>query len=295
MMQLTDEQLLELLRSRLSQKRSTLSEVEMFRQLETLGSKLKESEELKSHFLSNIRNEVNNPMASLLGISRTLLNADKLERQQITRYAYLVHNELFNLDFQMKNIFAAAEIEAGEMKPQASLTDVQQLIGQVQEMLKFKADRKRVVIDCSFAPTGLLLFETDPNMVHLIVMNLLANAIEFSRDGGNVHLLITISDQDMVVSVRDSGMGISSLNQDKIFQRFKQLDEGSTKHHGGHGLGLAIIKELVDLLQGDLQIHSEPGVGSQFTVSIPTLPSSGYMRAKSEGWNEFMFGSDIVL
>lgn len=294
-MYLSDEELIDLLQSRLKQKKNTLTEVAMFRELEALSAKLKQSEQMKSHFLSNIRNEINNPVASVLGLSKAMLQSDNLDREQRQRYAFLIHNEIFNLDFQMKNIFAAAEIEASEMKVQPSFVDIKKLIGQVHEALAFKIDKKRIDLQISMECSDLA-FCTDPYMVHLVALNLLSNAIEFSLEGGRVNLEVIVSDEHLHLKIQDYGVGIDEQDHKKIFERFTQLDQGSTKIHAGQGLGLSITKEVVETMQGTLKLKSALGDGCEFVVFLPALRLPGYGAPDtSESFNEFLFGNDLVF
>lgn len=267
----------------------------MFREMENLSARLKRSEQMKSNFLSNIRNELNNPIASVLGLSRALLNVERLDARQIERYAFLIHHEVFNLDFQMKNIFAAAEIEASEMKIHPAIVDVRQLLRQLEQTLSFKTIKKRISIQTTFSSSETL-FCIDSYMLHLMMHNLLSNAIEFSQEEGIVSVTIGIDERQLKITVKDQGDGIDREDQKRIFERFSQLDEGSMKRHGGHGLGLAIVSEVIEMLSGTLEVCSEKGQGSEFTLTIPVLGVAAFSETtKSEDWNEFLFGNDNVL
>lgn len=293
-MNISDEKLLELLQQRLNQKRNTLSEAQMFRQLEVLSEKLKRSEQLKTHFLSNIRNEITNPVSAVLGLSKTLLAGQSLNRKQIQRYAFLIHNEIFNLDFQMNNIFAAAEIEAGDLTVKPSYLDIKRMIEEVVSTLAFKAQKKNVTINTSIQPEATL-FCTDAYMIHLILINLVSNAIEFSEDNSVSTIDAKLNDDVLLLRVTDYGSGIPVNDQQKIFERFVQLDHGSTKHHSGQGLGLSVVKELVELINGELLLDSCPGQGSEFTVTLPSLQSLNSGASTSASWNEILFGNSTVL
>jgi signal transduction histidine kinase len=218
-----------------------------------------------------------------------------LDPQQVSRYAFLIHNEVFNLDFQMKNIFAAAEIEAGAMRPHPTFVDLSRLIGEVCDSLSFKVEKKRIDLDVK-QQGNESMFCSDAYMIHLIILNLLANAIEFSLEGGRVEIDIVASEEYLNVKIRDYGLGIDENDHKKIFERFTQLDQGSTKIHAGQGLGLSIAKELVETMGGTVALKSAIGDGSEFAVFLPALVLPGYKSADiSENWNEFLFGNDVVL
>jgi signal transduction histidine kinase len=294
-MKLSDEQLLLMLRNRLSQKKSDDNgEHKMFMELQAVSNKLKQSEQLKSNFLSNIRNEINNPISSVLGLSKLMLSAGQNDKDQMKRHAFLIHNEIFQLDFQMRNIFAAAEIEAGEKSVEPTRVDVRKLIDETVEAIKFKADQKSIDIITSYQTDELDIY-TDGYMLSMIMMNLFTNAIEYSFNENEVIITaVTVGDK-LIVSVKDNGMGIDRSDQPKIFERFYQLEGGTTKQHTGHGLGLSVTKELIECLSGSLSVKSAKGKGSIFSVSIPSLERKQFTPTRSENWNEFLFNNHQAL
>jgi signal transduction histidine kinase len=293
-MKLTDEELIALLENRLKEKNAATGERELLREIETLSNKLKQSEQLKSNFLSNIRNEINNPVSSVLGLSKSLMDSNEFDQKQLKHYSYLIHNEIFNLDFQMQNIFAAAEIEAGEMTLVPVQVDVNKLVLNCVESLKFKARQKEIHVATSFSADDIL-FCTDAAMLHLIVMNLISNSIEYSSADSEVKVAVLNNEDRLKISVKDHGLGIDKGDQPKIFERFYQLDYGSTKKHGGQGLGLSVTKELAEVLRGCLSVKSAKGRGSIFSITIPSLKDQRVTSANVENWNEFFFGNDAVM
>ncbi|KJR41266.1 ATP-binding region, ATPase-like domain protein [Candidatus Magnetoovum chiemensis] len=208
----------------------------------------------------------------------------------------MIFTESFNLDFQLRNIFATAEIEAGETDLSISNLDIISLILNSIDSFKHQADEKKVEIlflyDWLEGSDKELYFRTDPEKFRLIVNNILANAIEFSNEDGEVQIKLW-KDSDMLnISVEDSGIGMDPKDHDIIFDRFKQIDEGSTKKHKGHGLGLSIVKALTDLLNANIDVKSEKGKGSVFTVTLPELEGNTSTDVFSSDGNEFLFEED---
>ena len=139
---LSDDTLLEILRSRLLDYKAALDELERLNvELRTTNNKLEESEALKSHFISNITNEIVNPFASILGLSKTILSVDKEDWKRVISMISLIHSEAFNLDFQFKNIFVAAKIEAGELVPEIANVEIICLINSTIDSLDRKSTR----------------------------------------------------------------------------------------------------------------------------------------------------------
>lgn len=287
----TDGELLDELRFRLEQSKRSLDDLTVVnRKLVELNHKLEESEALKSNFLSNIRNEINNPLNSIIGLAGQL--GSIVRRPEVTELVSLISLEATNLDFQLRNIFAAAELEAGDSFPEIEHVELVSVVQGVLNNLAVFAKEKQV--ELKFACDSLdenqqFYFPTDAQHFQLIVANLVANGIEFNHPGGYVELLLTLQDQMLFLSVTDGGIGIAKDNLKRIMDRFTQLDSGPTRSHPGHGLGLSVVKSLLDLLQGELKVESEPGKGSTFTVTIPQAEYAEDGVTFAEGGNLFLF------
>lgn len=268
---ITDIQLIDELKARLEAKNRAFSDLErLARRLEDVNGKLIESEKLKSNFLSNIRNEINNPLTVILSMCELILtDGADLDKDTLIKTVRTVHRESFSLDFQLRNIFAAAELEAGESAPSITAVDVGSLVRSVSDGFRNRAMDKglgvevRIAQDLDGAP-----FMTDHDKLERVVANLLANAIEYSGDGGRVEVSVTRIGKKLAISVADMGVGIDVKHHEIIFERFRQLDTGVTKPHPGHGLGLSITKEVLRLLDGTVNVESEKGAGSCFTVTL---------------------------
>lgn len=292
---LTDEELIHELKQRFELNKKSLAELkELNTELKLVNKKLEESEALKTHFISNITNEIINPFTSILGLSKAILSVDKENWKKVISMVALIHSEAFNLDFQLKNIFVAAKIEAGDIYPEILRVDVNNLLESVIESFKFEMRKKKLNVQFTFN-TGEkgekdCIFKTDPEKLKLIVANLLSNAINFSLESGIIEILVTREANTLSITVRDHGIGISKENQKIIFDRFKRVDSGINSLNRGHGLGLSINKAVLDMLNGKISIESELGNGASFTISIPESeePIEGF----ASDANETFFESD---
>lgn len=274
MSDLTDKELIEELKKRFENNKQTLKEVqELNDELKEVNRKLEDSEALKSHFISNITNEIINPFASILALSKNILSVEKENWKKVISMVSLIYSEAFNLDFQLRNIFVAAKLEAGEIFPEILNVDIKHLIESVIESFKYECKKKKLAIDFQFnietEHDKPFFFKTDPEKLRLILSNLISNAVKFSYEGKNIEINTRIEENTMLITVKDYGTGISVENQKIIFDRFKRLDSGINSIHRGHGLGLSINKALLDLLNGSIDIQSDIGEGASFTISIP--------------------------
>lgn len=290
MQTLLDLELIEELRQRLEAKDRAYSELAaVTAKLEELNRKLVESEELKSSFLSNIRNEINNPLTSVLTMSELIISGEELpDADTLKSIAGLIHKDSFSLNFQLRNVFAAAELEAGEAEPSSTNTDVGSVLNDSISSLARNASDKgvRVAFDIS-EELKTAPFRTDAEKLHRIFLNLLANAIEYSNEGGEVKASVWLDSGKLLLTVRDFGAGIDKKDHRVIFERFRQLDSGATKRHAGHGLGLSIVKASVELLGGAISVESSAGKGALFTVVLPESEASGAGDFLSDGTEFF--------
>jgi signal transduction histidine kinase len=264
----------------------------LLNELALVNNKLVESEKLKSQFLSNIRNEINNPLTSILGLAQIISNGGQKE-EDLKRVGQLIYQEAFILDFQLRNIFVAAELESGLLFPEASRVNVEQLVSQVLNEFGHLIKKKEIDIKVTIDVQDKNFF-CDGEKIHMVLINLLSNAIEYSNIGGKLLLTISTDREKLTASIQDFGLGIDANDHQAIFDRFKQLDAGTTKTHQGHGLGLSVTRELVDLLGGTIDIESELSSGSKFTVQLPRFEQPENIDA-TFGGNEFLFEADEEL
>ena len=269
-MNLTDDALIQVLSKRFAQSRKAFSDLSVVnRKLTEMNRRLEQSESLKSNFLSNIRNEINNPLNGIIGLANELLSINH-GNDEMSTVASMICSEANTLDFQMRNIFMAAELEAGVVDPHIATTNVTTIVNEVADSFRHNAARKAVQILLELpVPDDTLYFATDAEKLQVIISNLLANAVEYSHEDGIITIRLRIDDQGrLVVEVADRGIGIAQEDLGRIFDRFVQLETGTTRTHSGHGLGLSIAKALTDLLQGAITVESSPGTGTQFTVTL---------------------------
>ncbi len=293
-MNATDDALIEELSKRFAQSRKAFSDLSVVnRKLLEMNERLERSESLKSSFLSNIRNEIINPLNAIMGMAGQLAQIGA-GNEEITSLSSLIGAEAYHLDFQLRNIFMAAELEAGEVSPHCIKVHIAGVLRDLVDSFLHSATKKNVTLTLHQSKVDdSSLVVVDLDKIQIIISNLLSNAIEFSCIGGAVDVSYAISgDGSLQVFVQDQGIGIAVKDQQRIFDRFVQLDAGTTRSHLGHGLGLSISKALVDLLQGDISLISTPGDGTLFTVTIPPHSLLDDDDSFSEAGNLFVF-SDL--
>ncbi|SHK50368.1 histidine kinase [Reichenbachiella agariperforans] len=290
MTQLSDEQLLEELKARFAEKNELLQEQKRFMaDLKVVNDKLLQSERLKSQFLSNIKNEINNPMTSIMGLLRLNLSGH-LSPEAWVKNTKLVYQEASALNFQLRNLFMAAELEAGDAQLELGQFTCVEVIGEAIAMVQNQLNDCQVTCRVD-ADVNEILY-SDRNKVLMILSNLISNAHKFSDpETGEIEIELSRNAEDhLVFVIRDNGVGISDADRATIYDRFNQLEGGTTKTYGGHGLGLSIVHALVDMLDGTMQIDSALGEGTVATVRLSSVTSEGNLSLFDE--DDFELFSD---
>lgn len=262
----------------------------LYRELRELNRRLEEEGRSKSQFLSNVRNEINNPLGAIIGLADRIARADRPDPSRVRSFAQLIHDEAAGLSFQMENIIVAAELEEGQAALDISTVCIGSLLDEVLGRFARRISAKQLKVTARTGGHGrgerraLLLFPTDARKIGLIITNLLANAIEFNVRGGEVEIEAGEVSGWLRLRIRDTGAGISREGLKRLYQRFHQLSRGPGKLHRGHGLGLCLCKGLLDLLGGEITVTSERHAGVQVTVTLPPaeLPDGTTARAANE-------------
>ncbi|MFP4287809.1 MAG: sensor histidine kinase [Bacteroidota bacterium] len=297
MYKITDEELLKELEKRFSENKSSISELQkLTKQLKEVNARLEESESLKSHFISNITNEIINPFAAILGLSRNILDVKKEDWNKAISMVQMIHSEAFHLDFQLKNIFAAAKLEAGDWMPEIVKVDIFQMIENLVETFKYEANKKGITFlvesELNEPAKSRFYFYTDAEKLKIILSNLISNAVNFSHNENEVIIKVWLQETKLCVSVIDHGVGVSEVNKKIIFDRFKRLDSGINSINRGHGLGLSVNKAILDLLNGSIELESYPNKKTTFTVCLPPGEVPENDSSESSDGNEFLFDDD---
>ncbi len=227
----------------------------------------------KEEFLSNMSHEIRTPLNAILGFTEQLLMTPLQKRQ--SQYLRSVHQSSTHLLTTVNDILDYSKIDAGKLSVEKIPFQLRSVIKEVHSLLKLKADEKRLAFhyfvdeDC---PQGLL---GDPFRLKQILFNLIGNALKFT-DEGSVSIICKcqtsfVSHKKIIlsISIKDTGIGIGKDKISRIFEDFQQADSSTTREYGGTGLGLTISKKLARLQNGSLDVESEEGKGSTFTVIIP--------------------------
>jgi len=289
--EVTDSELLQEIGRRFDEKQSSISEMEfMTKKLLKLNEKNKDAQEVKSKFMSLIKNEFNNPMSSLLNIVNMMMSKpDKVDMPELSS---LMKFELLKLDFSLKNIFAASEIEAGEIANSYASVDIREIFDEVVEYFSYVIKEKSLTVE--YINNSNEKFIVDPQKLEIILLNLVSNACEYSYENSNVRVMIECNEDEYIIKVEDEGEGVYEEHSKHIYNRFSHFETGKTRATAGLGLGLSVVRGMVEALDGSID-NATKDSRTVFCVHIKKVNEDDIDISMGIGSNEFMFDDNEMM
>jgi two-component system phosphate regulon sensor histidine kinase PhoR len=228
-------------------------------------------QELRKEFVANVSHELRTPLTVIKGFIETLLDGAVDDHARAKQYLETVGRHTEQLTNLVNDLLDLSRLDAAAPLAKREPVDVNAAAKKVAELMLPAAQKKRQTLHVQLTEP-LPQIMGDAEYLHRALFNLIDNAVKYTRDGGEIRLSTATSDGVVTVEVSDNGIGIPLEDQPRIFERFYRVDRSRSREMGGTGLGLSIVKHVVQSHGGTIDVESELGEGSRFSMRLPISP-----------------------
>lgn len=222
------------------------------------------AEKMRREFSANVSHELKTPLTSISGYAELMQNG-MVQPQDIPQFAGKIYKEAARLISLVEDIIKISRLDEKDARTTKELVDLYEISSEIVERLLPVAERNLVTLHLEGSPVKMVAVRA---MMLDLIYNLCENGIKYNRQGGKVTISIYEEDQHPVIKVSDTGIGIPSKYQERIFERFYRIDKSHSKQTGGTGLGLSIVKHVVEYQGGYIEVHSTPDEGTEITIHL---------------------------
>lgn len=245
-------------------------EVERFaegKKLEIEGFKIREN--YRKEFMGNVSHELKTPLFTVQGYIDTLLDGAADDKELRKKYLTRASKGVDRLIYIVKDLDMITRLEIGDLHLHRAIFDVRELINSVFDLLEMKAAKKNISLTFDIEYDEPLWVDADRERIQQVLTNLVVNSIKYGKTGGTTEVsLESLSKQKLLVRITDNGEGIRSENMSRLFERFYRVDKSGSRKEGGSGLGLSIVKHILEAHKEKIYIESDFGVGSEFSFTL---------------------------
>ncbi|UKS29671.1 HAMP domain-containing histidine kinase [Paenibacillus sp. HWE-109] len=240
------------------------------RSFEEMMHDLQQLEQMRRDFVSNVSHEVQSPLTSISGYAQALKQVNLADHER-SRYLDIIIEEAKRMSKMSDSLLKLSLLESQSQQLRLATLSLDEQIRRVIVALQPQWSARNIHFELDLQTVKVT---ADHDQLNQVWTNILANSIKFSKDGGVINVSILQDIKNVTVRISDSGIGIPHEDQKRIFERFFKADRSHSRKYEGSGMGLAIVKQIVSLHQGDIRVESEPGQGTTFFVTLPiTTPT----------------------
>ena len=226
-------------------------------------------ERARTEFVATASHELRTPLTSIYGAAQTLIGREGLSEEVRQELMRIIAGESVHLARIVDQLLVTAQLTRGPLTLMETDCDLRALCANV--LAAAETRRPEAATLALTAPPVVERYRCDEGLLRQVLVNLVDNALKYSPDGGQVEVRLEDGSDLVRIEVRDEGLGIAPSEQERIFEKFYRLDAEMTRGVGGSGLGLHIVREIVEQMGGTISVRSAPGKGSTFTVSLPRV------------------------
>lgn len=234
-------------------------------------TELRRLEQVRTDFAANVSHELKTPLTSIRGFVETL-QAGAIDHPEMAhKFLNIIMMETERLTRLINDILSISKLESGNDEVPTERIRLDKKAFDVCEMLSIHAQEKQVELNYHLGDDPVYIIG-NPDRVEQLLINLTENAIKYNKPGGSVTVQVFKSEREANITISDTGIGIAEENLPRLFERFYRVDKGRSRQMGGTGLGLAIVKHIVRSMNGEIEVHSKLGEGTEFLITLPLAP-----------------------
>ncbi|WP_169513902.1 two-component system histidine kinase PnpS [Halalkalibacillus halophilus] len=230
-------------------------------------TEIKRLENIRKDFVANVSHELRTPITSIQGFAETLLDGNTDDPELVEQFLLIIEKESKRLNLLIQDLLQLSVIEKDDFTLDLSTFSAQELMNHVAQIMHEQVQEKS--IDLKITVESDLFIQADYYRLQQLILNLFSNAIKYSNPQGSIDWEVYKDEQEVIIKVVDTGIGMNSEEQERIFERFYRVDKGRSRDSGGTGLGLSIVKHIVEAHEGNIEIDSKADHGTTILIRIP--------------------------
>jgi len=231
-------------------------------------TKISKLEKIRRDFVANASHELRTPVTSIKGFAETLLDGAMYDHKACREFIEIINREADRLIRLINELLELSKIEAKEVKLSFKPMDIRMLVSESVKRMEKQFTEAELTVEVKL-PKNEVIVNIDKELIEQVLFNLMDNAIKYTPKGGRIEIEAADKEHDVIVWVRDTGIGIPPKDIDRIFERFYRVDKARSRKAGGTGLGLSIVKHIIDVHGGMVGVNSTLGKGSEFFFTLP--------------------------
>jgi two-component system phosphate regulon sensor histidine kinase PhoR len=230
---------------------------------------LKVREEYRKEFMGNVSHELKTPLFTVQGYILTLLDGAMDDESKRKKYLKRANKGVERLIYIIKDLDMITKLEVGDLRLNKEEFDIVELVENVFDLFEMKAAKKKITLTFDMEYNRPIMVRADKERIQQVLTNLIVNSIKYGREKGTTEVSIeNLIKNKVIVRVTDNGEGISEENIPRLFERFYRVDKSGSRKEGGSGLGLSIVKHIIEAHEEKIYVESEPEVGSEFSFTL---------------------------
>lgn len=241
---------------------------ELGRHIQEMANQLKRYHDTRKEFLSHISHDLRTPLTYVKGYASLLKDSKTVKEEDCKKHAEIIHRQATRMELLVQDLFQLAKLEEGSIELEYQHITIFPWLRDIEESYSYKLIEEQIELSIKCDPKDIVGY-FDKKRMEQVLVNLLENSIRYTGVNGEISILVKIEKNKLIFELSDTGQGIPKEDLPFIFERFYRVDKARTSNRGGSGLGLSIVKQIVNLHRGEIRVHSKEGQGTTFTIELP--------------------------